>query len=243
MSQYKVTFVGDIMCERLLLKASQQKRGGYDFSPVFANMQELFSQADFVIGNLETPLAGEAAVYTNEMYSFNTPDTFADAVKQAGIDLVAIANNHCLDRNVEGLCRTIRVLDDLGLPHCGTKVNGAQDQEATYFSLGNTKFAVINYTYGTNYALNKMVLPEDSRVRVNLLRAQQESVYLKKNWSDVPKKRSFPSRVKRYIWSRIPEEQALKLKKLLKKPIIMLVRMTFWIPIRLLLISKKCRAT
>ena len=34
----KITFIGDIACDRQLLKASQ-KKGGYDFSQVFSKVR------------------------------------------------------------------------------------------------------------------------------------------------------------------------------------------------------------
>ena len=63
----KISILGDIMCEPLLLKAAK-KGGSYDFSGVFENVKELLSESDYVIGNLETPLAGKEAKYVNELY-------------------------------------------------------------------------------------------------------------------------------------------------------------------------------
>ena len=51
-------------------------------------------ESDLVVGNLETVFAGEEAGYTNDVYSFNTPDRFVCSMKSAGIDYVSTANNH-----------------------------------------------------------------------------------------------------------------------------------------------------
>ena len=111
----KITFVGDIMIEPPVLKAARQADGSYNFDEVFAHSQSLFDEADILIGNLETPMAGEEAVYTDDFYVFNAPDTYADAVKKAGFDMVATSNNHTYDRGYEGLKRTIKVLDEKGV--------------------------------------------------------------------------------------------------------------------------------
>ena len=55
----KITFLADIMCEPPVLKAAKRKGGRYDFGGVFAHEKGLISEADLVIGNLETPLAGK----------------------------------------------------------------------------------------------------------------------------------------------------------------------------------------
>ena len=105
----KITFLGDIMCEGPLLKAAHKEDGTYDFSECFQGICGLLTEADYVIGNLETPLSGEEAGYTKteDLYSFNTPIEFAEAVKEMGMDLVLTANNHCCDRGIEGLIKTL----------------------------------------------------------------------------------------------------------------------------------------
>ena len=72
----KISFLGDIMCEPLLLKAAKI-HNTYDFSRVFLNVKGLLADSDYVVGNLETPLAGEEAGLVNELFSFNAPDEFA----------------------------------------------------------------------------------------------------------------------------------------------------------------------
>ena len=111
----KITFVGDIMIEPPVLKAAKRPGGKYDFSDVFKYVKPMFDEADYVIGNLETPLAGPEVKYTETHLRFNAPDEYADAVKEAGIKMVATANNHTFDRGYEGLVRTIKVLEEKGI--------------------------------------------------------------------------------------------------------------------------------
>lgn len=175
----KITFLGDIMAEIPVLKAA--KRGsGYDFSGVFAPSRELLAKSDFVVGNLESPLAGEAAGYSESHMAFNAPDEYADAVKAAGIHLVSTANNHTFDRGYEGAWRTIRVLEEKGMPHTGSFLPGTERPEAYYTKLGDMTVAVIAYTYGTNYdGSGAGCLAEGEMAgTVNLLCSQKASSYL-----------------------------------------------------------------
>lgn len=116
----KLTFIGDIMCELPLLKAAHTKKG-YDFDSVFVGTTDLFNSADYVVGNLETVFAGKSVGYTRSLYSFNTPDSFLDSLKRAGIDMCVTANNHCLDRGLDGLKRTLYELDKRGISHIGDR--------------------------------------------------------------------------------------------------------------------------
>ena len=185
----KITVLGDIMCEPLLLKAAK-KGGGYDFSPVFESIQELLAESDFVVGNLETPLAGENAGYSSSLFSFNAPDSFAEAAHKAGINLFLTANNHCLDRGVDGMIRTATVLKEKDIPFTGTAVSPRERREAAYFTLEDSSVAVISYTYGTNYAANHVTLNEEQKNLVNLLRPQEELFYVpqKGGKASLPKK-------------------------------------------------------
>lgn len=102
MSYIKISFIGDIMCEKPLLNAAFNN-GKYCFDRVFSKMKATFNNSDFVVGNLETVCAGKEFEYTNHIYSFNSPEELVASIKNSGIDLVTTATNHCLDRGIEGL--------------------------------------------------------------------------------------------------------------------------------------------
>lgn len=210
----KLTFIGDIMAEPPVLKAAKRPGGQYDFSGVFAHVQSLLDEADFLVGNFEAPLAGKDAVYTQEHYCFNAPDEYADAVKAAGFDLVSTANNHTFDRGYEGMKRTIRVLGEKGIGHSGSFLPGSERPEAFYAQVGDLKVAVVVYTYGTNYSAKNLnssggtCLAEGEYAgTVNLLRHQSVSSYLpgvmhEKDWVDklLPKMYQEPrGRIKKFL--------------------------------------------
>lgn len=213
MRQIKISFLGDMMCEPLLLKAAARSGGMYDFSGVFCHVRSLLADSDFVIGNLETPLAGEENGYTSRLLSFNTPDSFALAAKEAGIDLLLTANNHCLDRGVEGLKRTLRVLDEYGIPHAGS-FSEPGERGNTYLNIGGLRVAVIAYTYGTNYSDNRILLSEDERGLVNLLRPQTEAYFI-----PPAVRRTFGQRVLRKLLKSFPVEKRFYIRKWLGLPV------------------------
>ena len=150
----KLTVIGDIMVEPPFMQ-QVQGQGEYDFVPSFAPLKHLLEDSDYVIGNLETPLAGPESGYTRELVSFNSPDTLLDALKAIGIDAVSTANNHSFDRGYEGLVRTIDALDRYGIAHTGTYKQGYTGERTLYFSLGDIRCALIACTFSTNYNLNR----------------------------------------------------------------------------------------
>jgi len=180
----KLTFLGDIMAEIPVLKAARCSCGKYDFKGVFAPSKDLLSRSDYIVGNLETPLAGKDAVYSENHICFNAPDEYVDALLDAGINLVSTANNHTFDRGYAGMERTIRVLDEKGLPHTGSFLPGTERPEAYYFEKDGTKFAVIAYTYGTNYGGSGGTCLAEGEYAgtVNLLCHQRCNTYLPGVW-------------------------------------------------------------
>lgn len=52
--------------------------------------------------------------------SFSSPDDLAISTKKAGVNVFLTANNHILDKGVEGARRTVSLYDSLGIMHTGT---------------------------------------------------------------------------------------------------------------------------
>ena len=162
----KITFTGDIIIAPEQLQAITKNADG-NFSTIFEPIASLLKESDFVVGNLETPLGGKNLGYTNHKWSFNTPDELADALREIGFNMLTTANNHCLDRDKEGLVRTIHCLDRYGLDHIGTYAT-KEERDMVYIKrFGNLKIAFLSYTYGTNAAFNKHYLEKKVTAKYN----------------------------------------------------------------------------
>ena len=153
MQEHKITVIGDVMVEPSVLKQAEREDGRYDFYPALAGLKTYFDEADYGIANLETVLAGEVAGYSQSLVSFNSPDTLADAIRAIGIDAVATANNHCMDRGAEGLLRTCRILDEKQIAHTGTHTVG-NSEKTLFFTVGDARIALLSYTVSCNADLN-----------------------------------------------------------------------------------------
>ncbi|MEG5035882.1 CapA family protein [Microcoleus sp. AT3-D2] len=143
--------VGDIMMH------STQTRSGYDaknktynFDNFFAPVKSILSTGDWVIGNLETPLAGEDAGGYTGYPLFNAPAQLADATKKAGFNILTTANNHALDRGEKGVIRTIANLSDRQIASIGTATSAAEASRTFISTKNNISLAKLAYTYGTN---------------------------------------------------------------------------------------------
>jgi poly-gamma-glutamate synthesis protein (capsule biosynthesis protein) len=81
----------------------------------------LLRSADLAIANLECAICEPAERWHGvpKAYYFRAPPIAGEALEDAGIKLVSLANNHVLDYDVEGLLETVRILDAHGIAHVG----------------------------------------------------------------------------------------------------------------------------
>lgn len=150
-----ILFAGDIMAHDTQLEwCFNEKNGLYEFDKLFVNTEKYIHGADIAVANLET-------TFGPRRYSgfprFNTPTSMADALRNAGFDIIAVANNHMYDTNYAGVVQTKKVLEEKGLKVTGS---GGKDTDVSY-AIANTKgvkIAVLNYTYRTQSVNDKATL-------------------------------------------------------------------------------------
>ena len=84
----------------------------------------ILSAADIAFGNLEGPMLEGG---TNEKcppealrcFAFRVPTRYGKYLKEAGFDVISLANNHTSDFGEEGRISSRRVLDELSIKHAG----------------------------------------------------------------------------------------------------------------------------
>ncbi|MBO4874909.1 MAG: CapA family protein [Bacteroidales bacterium] len=144
-------FAGDLMQHDLQFKMALQDDGTYDYSECFQYVKHEIESADIAVANLETTLAGPPYHgYPN----FSSPDKYLVDCKAAGFDIMLTANNHTCDRRQQGLERTIRVMDSVGIQHLGTYLDTASFEQNYPLLIEKNGFriAMLNYTYAINGA-------------------------------------------------------------------------------------------
>lgn len=149
-TRISLLFLGDVMQHDSQIKAAYDLSAKqYDYTSCFQFVKPYIASADLAIGNLEVTLAGPPY---KGYPQFSAPDQLALTLKDAGMDVLVTANNHCLDRGRKGLERTILMLDSLDIIHTGTFRDTVErmNDYPMLFEKNGFSFALLNYTYGTN---------------------------------------------------------------------------------------------
>jgi poly-gamma-glutamate synthesis protein (capsule biosynthesis protein) len=157
--------VGDIMMHSPQIQAGYRPdTDSYAFDSFFSKVKPILEQGDWVVGNLETTLAGEDLKYTGYPM-FNAPAELADALVTAGFQIITTANNHSMDRKETGVVRTLKELRSRGLIPVGTAESAEDSRRKTIVEKNGIKIGFAAYTYGTN----GIPIPSDKPYLVNLI--------------------------------------------------------------------------
>ncbi len=129
--------------------------GVYDFSPSFEIIAPYLQAADLAIGDLETSQAGPDITFHGVRgYTgfplFNSPQELSVALRDAGMNVMTLGNNHALDRGLEGLMNTLDHLHDLGVVTFGAYKSREERDTPLIIDQNGIKIALIGYTYSTN---------------------------------------------------------------------------------------------
>ncbi len=145
----RLMFGGDLMQHMPQVNAARTKTG-YNYNSSFQYIAPMFREADVAVLNFETTLTrnGDYSGYPN----FKSPIALADALSDMEIDVALLANNHCLDGGFKGVVTTIEEFEKRNIAFTGA-FRSAEDRNknnVVYFERGGVRFALVNYTYGTN---------------------------------------------------------------------------------------------
>ncbi len=146
-SQLKLMATGDILIHRpIYLSAHDEDSDTYDFHNVFKEIKPLLESADITIGNFEGTIS---PLYPYLQYPvFNAPIEIVDAIKEAGYDIVSLANNHQIDSRGPGIDSTYYAFNNKGVSTIGT--NMSEDQPILVKEVNGIKVAFLAYTFGFN---------------------------------------------------------------------------------------------
>jgi poly-gamma-glutamate synthesis protein (capsule biosynthesis protein) len=116
-------FAGDTLLGADALPALERHGLTYPFGSTLP----LVAEADVAVVNAEGPITDGGHVPVVKQYVYRAPAAVAQALADAGFDVVTLANNHVTDYGADGLADTLANLGRAGL---GTLGAGADDSEA-----------------------------------------------------------------------------------------------------------------
>lgn len=146
----------------------------YNYTEAFLDVAHLLAHADVSVVNFEGGLYGDPFGTTTA----SAPQSMMEALANAGVDLVQLANSYSINDGVSGLQDTINGVRLAGMEPLGVYANNAEFAESKGFTLRNVngiKVAFVAFTKG----MDGMALPSGSEKCVNVLYTDYSSTYQK----------------------------------------------------------------
>jgi poly-gamma-glutamate synthesis protein (capsule biosynthesis protein) len=151
------------------LPASEGERGnGSRFAYPFQKIAPLFQNKDLVLVNLETPLTE----HRRAQGFFISDPRYAQAMKEAGISMVSVANNHIFDAGEIGFVQTLGHLEEAGILVTGGGSNLEDARAGSLIKLDGISVVSLGYTQFCNSGYSSVaaeypgILPLDRQLIV-----------------------------------------------------------------------------
>jgi poly-gamma-glutamate capsule biosynthesis protein CapA/YwtB (metallophosphatase superfamily) len=142
-----IAAVGDIMLGSPYPNESRMPPN--DGADLLKQVTPILSAADIAFGNLEGPMidsgmSAKCSPGSTRCFAFRVPTRYGKYLKEAGFDVMSVANNHAGDFGDAGRASTRKVLDELGIKHAGSDNS---QYSTTYLNVKGKKVAFIGFAH------------------------------------------------------------------------------------------------
>ncbi|OUB15108.1 capsular biosynthesis protein [Bacillus thuringiensis serovar yunnanensis] len=141
---------GDNLYHDAVIADGKQKEGSYDYHYIYENIKKAVQSNDLAIVNQETPIAGNK-LKVQGYPTFNTPEEVGKSLVDTGFNVVTQATNHIMDMGMKGVLNTREYWKQYpDVIPLGINKNQKERDEIKTVTKNGIRFALLNYTYGTN---------------------------------------------------------------------------------------------
>ncbi|MBQ7564353.1 MAG: CapA family protein [Lachnospiraceae bacterium] len=138
--------------------------GDISFAEGYSNMSELYKQGNGVLGviapeviaglndsdifmaNNEFPYSNRGSAREGKMFTFRAKPESVKYLKDMGVDIVSLGNNHAYDYGADALSDTIDILNEARVPFVGAGKNIEEAMKPVYFRINGKTIAYTSAT-------------------------------------------------------------------------------------------------
>ena len=145
-----IRMAGDIVIDTEMLDACYDKASdSYDFAPYFSMIGNTLSKSDYTMINIDASLRKGKYGYSGYP-QFTTPPVILQVVKNVGVDMITMCNNHMLDGYCDGLVESVGHVEAAGLDHIGGYTDEADSKTPEVYTINGIRVGFVSYTHSTN---------------------------------------------------------------------------------------------
>lgn len=146
--------------------------GGYNYTRAFMDVASTLSDADLTVLNLEGNICGEP--YGSDTTS--APRELLDGLRNAGVDLIQMANSCTINNGLIGLTSTLQTIRAAGLEPVGAFASESEFQQSKGYTITEAQGVKVAFAAFTK-GLGGRGLPAGNDNLVNILYEDYASTY------------------------------------------------------------------
>lgn len=112
----------------------------------YRNTRAIIQEADVFVANLEFPISNRGKAVEQKTFTFRASPLVIESLKQSGVRVVSLANNHAMDYGPLALQDTLTALTDNGILFTGGGMDLDDARSAATVKINNMTLAFLSYS-------------------------------------------------------------------------------------------------
>jgi len=176
---FSLVAAGDVMLDRGVGKKIAKL--GVDFP--FEHVDYIFRNADIAFANLESPASCLGTQVKGKEVTFRAALNAINSLRNVGIDVVSLANNHAMDYGQDALAETMDVLSHNRITYVGAGANSMAAHRPSEILINGLKVSFLAYTYKFHKVVEAQIDQPGVAIAHNEL--VKSDIKKAKEWADI----------------------------------------------------------
>ncbi|HPU63424.1 MAG TPA: CapA family protein [Mobilitalea sp.] len=139
-----LAFAGDVNLDENSKPVARYDKENKGILGAFSqDLVDEMNNADIFMLNNEFAYSTRGARIKEKSYTFRAHPKRVDILKEMGVDIVSLANNHALDYGVDALLDTFTTLEEAGIDYVGAGRNMERAKAPVYYTIGDTTIGFV----------------------------------------------------------------------------------------------------
>lgn len=141
------TFAGDVLLdESYAVMSTYRANGSVLENCIDPELLEIMQGSDIFMINNEFPYTNRGTPLANKTFTFRADPANVQILKDMGVDIVSLANNHASDYGEISLLDTLDTLEGAGIPYVGAGRDLEEASKVVFYQKGDMKIGVVSAT-------------------------------------------------------------------------------------------------
>ena len=141
------TFAGDVLLdENYAVMSTYRANDSVLENCIDPQLLDIMRNSDVFMINNEFPYTNRGTPLPNKAFTFRATPENVQILRDMGVDIVSLANNHASDYGEVSLLDTLDTLDSAGIPYVGAGRDLEEASKVVFYQKGDMKIGIVSAT-------------------------------------------------------------------------------------------------